>query len=311
MGTDVMKTIAEAPDRSAPLRRIIEQSRSRRMMDGIRQAGEPVDLLEVGCADPARFLLPLCRSYTGCDYSERALEVARARLADVEPPIELVQGDIHRLPFDDARFTAVFSAHLLYRIEHRDAQAAALREMARVLAPGGALVLVTANPRPLLFPARALERLVMDSPLWSLLDRIRPLPLEPYLPMPVGWIVGQLRAAGLSASLEVDALPSEAFERSITERRAIGRLLWRGIAHLDAHHPALAARLGCFVTITATRPHSEHSVNRPAQPATTREMATPDRTILQTYTTSAPAPSPAAAQLAPPTEPIATSDPEV
>ena len=43
---------------------------------------------------------------------------------------------------------------MLYHIPDSAGQRSALHEMLRVVRPGGVLVLITANPRPLLFPIR-------------------------------------------------------------------------------------------------------------------------------------------------------------
>ncbi|MCZ7686889.1 MAG: SDR family NAD(P)-dependent oxidoreductase [Sandaracinaceae bacterium] len=246
------------------IRRALAERRERRLTEPVRRMGTPVDLLVVGCgAEAGRFLMPLSRSYTGCDVSKRALAAARAELRGASTPVELVVADPYELPFEDQRFGAVFSAHALSRLDHPSSQAAALREMARVLAPGGALVLVTANPRPLLFPHRALSRLVLDSALVRLTDRIRPLPIAPDRPMRIGWIVDRLRELGLEARAEVAALPSAGLEARLGERRRIDRLLWRGIAHLEEHRAEVSARLGCVALITGARPPAR-SVERAA-----------------------------------------------
>ncbi len=237
------------------VRQALAERRERRLTEPVRRMGTPVDLLVVGCgAEAGRFLMPLSRSYTGCDVSKRALAAARAELRGASTPVELVVADPYELPFEDQRFGAVFSAHALSRLDHPSSQAAALREMARVLAPGGALVLVTANPRPLLFPHRALSRLVLDSALVRLTDRIRPLPIVPDRPMRIGWIVDRLRELGLEARAEVAALPSAGLEARLGERRRIDRLLWRGIAYLEEHRAELTARFGCVALITGARP---------------------------------------------------------
>lgn len=71
-------------------------------------------------------------SVTGLDISEGMLAVA----ARVAPEIEWRQGDAHDLPFSDGHFDAVLSQFgLMFFADQR----AALREMVRVLKPGGRL----------------------------------------------------------------------------------------------------------------------------------------------------------------------------
>ena len=68
------------------------------------------------------------------DISAEGLKYARAM--GVERP---VQGDLSRLPFADGTFDAVLSIDVLPHLP-RGAEPAAVRELARVLAPGGLLV---------------------------------------------------------------------------------------------------------------------------------------------------------------------------
>ena len=66
---------------------------------------------------------------------------------------------------------------------------AAIAELVRVVRPGGVVVLVAANPRPLAFPVLLARRLAADAPLvGSIFNRLRSKPLLPYKPMPIGWM---------------------------------------------------------------------------------------------------------------------------
>jgi SAM-dependent methyltransferase len=62
------------------------------------------------------------------------------------PAVRWVVGDAHPLPFRDAAFDGVFAGEL---IEHLPDPGAGMREFARVLRPGGTLVLTTPNRRRL------------------------------------------------------------------------------------------------------------------------------------------------------------------
>ena len=66
----------------------------------------------------------------GLDQSAQMLEVARQRL----PGVELVEGDADHLPFPDRSFDAVTFTYLLRYV---DDPGATLRELARVVRPGG------------------------------------------------------------------------------------------------------------------------------------------------------------------------------
>jgi demethylmenaquinone methyltransferase / 2-methoxy-6-polyprenyl-1,4-benzoquinol methylase len=82
----------------------------------------------------------------GIDFAERMLERARRK----EPTIEWLQGDVLALPFEDASFDA---ATVGFGIRNVDDLEAGLRELRRVLRPGGRLaILEITTPRGLLAP---------------------------------------------------------------------------------------------------------------------------------------------------------------
>ncbi len=91
-------------------------------------------------------------SITGLDVSEGMLAAAAARGAGAAPPgaaLRLVRGDASALPFPDASFDVVADTFSLCVFERPDT---ALAEMARVLRPGGLLLLLehTRSDVPLL-----------------------------------------------------------------------------------------------------------------------------------------------------------------
>lgn len=75
---------------------------------------------------------------TGLDLSAELQEVARGRAAKLGRAVNLVHGNAHALPFDDASFDTVVCTFGLCSIPDIDL---ALREMHRVLRPGGKLLL--------------------------------------------------------------------------------------------------------------------------------------------------------------------------
>jgi len=82
----------------------------------------------------------------GLDFSERMLERARRK----EPAIEWVRGDVLALPFDDASFD---SATVGFGVRNVEDLEAGLRELRRVLRPGGRLgILELTLPRGALAP---------------------------------------------------------------------------------------------------------------------------------------------------------------
>jgi demethylmenaquinone methyltransferase/2-methoxy-6-polyprenyl-1,4-benzoquinol methylase len=83
---------------------------------------------------------------TGLDFSERMLERARRKA----PDIRWVAGDLLALPFEDSSFDAATVGFGVRNVEDLEA---GLRELARVLRPGGRLgCLEITRPRGLLRP---------------------------------------------------------------------------------------------------------------------------------------------------------------
>lgn len=75
----------------------------------------------------------------GVDLAPAMLDVARSRAAELGLDVELIEGDAERLPFDDASFDTVVSELALCSVPN---PAQAISEMARVLRPGGSLLLL-------------------------------------------------------------------------------------------------------------------------------------------------------------------------
>ena len=119
--------------------------------------------LDAGCGD-GRYLAalpdfgPIPPKIVGTDIADGMLETtARAAArAGIEP--ELVRANLEQLPLDDGVFDVVLCAQV---IEHLLDPDAAIGELARVLTPGGALVLTTDN-------SRALVTKVLNAPRWTL-----------------------------------------------------------------------------------------------------------------------------------------------
>jgi SAM-dependent methyltransferase len=232
----------------------IRQEISRLQIERTREAiGRNVHLLEAGCGgNPAEVLLDLCASYTGADFSALGIDLARERMKGSAIPCRLEVADITALPFADNSFDAAHCAHVLYHIDSAAGQAAAMREMLRVVRPGGVVVLLVANPFPLLAPLRAAARLVASIPVLSDLLRAmrKPSPL-PYRPHSIGWMRRQLR--GADVRVITAGIASTAFNRRVPESYGIGRLAWLAMRWLEREHPALSAYLGSFVQIEARK----------------------------------------------------------
>jgi ubiquinone/menaquinone biosynthesis C-methylase UbiE len=83
-------------------------------------------------------------SAVGIDHSPDMLALAGVRNAEAVGAgrLELVEGDVHELPWPDAEFTCAACLNAFFFIER---PADFLAEVCRVLAPGGRFVLVTAR----------------------------------------------------------------------------------------------------------------------------------------------------------------------
>jgi ubiquinone/menaquinone biosynthesis C-methylase UbiE len=120
---------------------------------------------------------------TGLDLSSGMLGLARSRARDLGRAVTLRQGSAHELPFAEASFDTVVCTFGLCAIPD---PAAAVREMRRVLRPGGRLILVdhVASSSGVV---RAMQWLVelASVPLAGEHFRRRPLKLVEALGLPV------------------------------------------------------------------------------------------------------------------------------
>ncbi len=95
------------------------------------------DVLEIGVgmgADHLQWALASPRSLTGVDLTPRAIEHCRARLDEHGLHSDLRVGDAEALPFAENSFDIVYSWGVLH---HSPNTAQAIREVHRVLRPGG------------------------------------------------------------------------------------------------------------------------------------------------------------------------------
>jgi ArsR family transcriptional regulator len=99
------------------------------------------DVLDAGSGDGAiaQLLAPRARSLTCLDRSDRVIAAARARLGR-EKNVRFAVGDIHELAFEQERFDHVLLFNVL---TYAHTPARVIAEAARVLRPGGDLIVVT------------------------------------------------------------------------------------------------------------------------------------------------------------------------
>ena len=102
---------------------------------------EPGDVLDIASGDGvlAELLAPHSNRYVCLDSSTKVVLAASERLRRLEN-VEVREGDMHALPFAAAQFDLVVLMHALTYSEH---PAQAVAEAARVLRPGGRLLLTS------------------------------------------------------------------------------------------------------------------------------------------------------------------------
>jgi demethylmenaquinone methyltransferase/2-methoxy-6-polyprenyl-1,4-benzoquinol methylase len=159
-------------DRYARLLSFGQDPRWRRFLVSRLDVGPEATVLDVATgtgAVAAELVRQHGCSVVGLDQSPEMLAVARSRLPD---SVRLVEGEADRLPFPDASFDGLTFTYLLRYV---DEPAATLRELARVVKPGGAVAGLEFGE-----PPKAAARA-----LWRLYTRVG-LPLAGRLISP-GW----------------------------------------------------------------------------------------------------------------------------
>ena len=99
-------------------------------------------VLDVGCGDGARTLANLPAGSLGLDISRSGLELA----AETVPDTGLVQADMAAIPVSDGTVDAITAYHAVFHVP-RSEHPAVYREFARVLAPGGVLLMTLPGGR--------------------------------------------------------------------------------------------------------------------------------------------------------------------
>ncbi len=100
--------------------------------------GSTAEVLDVGCGNGLYLSRLQSHGITavGCDLSGGMLSAAAQSVGDAH----LVNADVSALPFATASFDVVLAPHMLYHVDDRRS---AVREVRRVLRPGGHCVAVT------------------------------------------------------------------------------------------------------------------------------------------------------------------------
>lgn len=201
-----------------------------------------LQVLDIGCGDGvlSTTLAAAGAQVTGLDASGDMLVAARRRAGAAGVALELAQGEAEHLPFPDSRFDVVLSVATLCFSGDPDRP---VREMARVLRPGGRLVLGELGRWN----------------TWSAVRRVK------------GWIGSPVwRAARFRTRRELRALAHHACLEGISVTGAIfyppAGFAARAFAPVDAWIGGRTAMGAAFLVLTATKPlehKAEEQTERP------------------------------------------------
>ena len=191
-------------------------------------------VLDVGCGDGTYTVAAASRGalVTAVDRSDEMLEAAQQRALDSGAQIRFERADASRLPFGDEAFDVVLAVTVLCFNE--DA-ARTIDEVARVLAPGGRLVLADLN-RWSTWAAWRRMRAFLGSRTWRH-ARFRS--------------AGELVRLAMRAGLEVQRTAGAVYYPP-------SELLAQILAPLERPLSAITTLGAAFVAVAATRPPSTH-----------------------------------------------------
>jgi SAM-dependent methyltransferase len=174
-------------------------------------------LLDAGCGSGEAAAMAVARgaSVCGLDASEAMIAVAR----EAVPGATFVQGDLEALPYSNGQFDAAIASNSVHFAE-RPAQA--VRELARVLRPGGRVAITSMGER-----ADLDARRVVFEPTFALLSG--PPPANPFALSDPGVLEALVAGAGLRVVTNMK-VHGELHLASFDEAWA----LWRSIGPIAA-----------------------------------------------------------------------------
>ena len=158
-------------------------------------------VIDMGCG-AGRFTKSMADDFAeviGVDVSEGMLEVARANIS--APNLDLRMGDGVTLPVETATVDAAFSAHVFQHLDSPALARANFAEIARILKPGGSMMVhlpVVIPPAGIPGVLGALGAKQGLAALRAKLKRLRGAPLMRGLQYPWPWLLRELPAMELA-----------------------------------------------------------------------------------------------------------------
>jgi SAM-dependent methyltransferase len=98
-------------------------------------------VLDAGCGTGRHlpYLLDRAERVIAVDHSERSLAIARARIGPDNDRVQLLQADLRELPLEDRVVDSVMCCEVIQHVPTAEHRVQVLRELGRVLRPGGLL----------------------------------------------------------------------------------------------------------------------------------------------------------------------------
>ena len=159
---ELFAPVAGTYDRYARLLSLGQDPRWRSFLVSRLDAGPRDTVLDVACGTAA-VAIELARRHgcrvVGVDQSAEMLAEGRRRVEDagLTDRVELLEARAEDLPFEDARFAGLTFTYLLRYVEDPPAT---MRELARVVRPGGRIAMLEFSLPPRLLPRAAWEAYV-------------------------------------------------------------------------------------------------------------------------------------------------------
>ena len=203
-----------------------------------------------------------CR-VVGLDQSEAMLDGARRRLAadpGLAAQVTLVQGQAERMPFEDGEFDALTFTYLLRYVDDRPGT---MRELARVVKPGGRIGMVEFG-----VPLRPRLRA-----LWRVQTRVA-LPLVGRLVSPAWLEVGRFLGPNIEQLYAVEPDLADLWRRAgITDVALRPMSFGAGVVMSGVREQAVGVSGGQPASVSSSVPRSTRS--RAAAGATSSRCCTP------------------------------------